>query len=136
MFLTQTESTFILKVLETIESVDAFDDVVWRTGDEDAACVFSVECSDTFTLATQESEDITKQNLALFKQAYQDVEAAGEVGICWGALLFCVRSRKKSPHPKYLTTVRIPDKVRKLIQESLPRLEKKGPIKHEPIQSY
>jgi len=91
---------FILKVLQITSTYDC-KDIYWRTHGEYAPVSFFINCSDIFFWACADDEELTPDNLEVFKQSYADTENLHESGKIYADILFCARMRKMRPQGAY-----------------------------------
>jgi len=69
---------------------------------EDGSLWVGVNCSDTFGWGCSDAEEITGDNLPVFRQAYADC-AGIQYGDLWAPDLFAARVRKRKPYAYTMT---------------------------------
>lgn len=110
---------FFMRVMKIFDDIDGKDALWWNTSSPYAPLQFSVMCSDTFDWATDDSEDLTPDNIGLLEQAIADVKPLGYdmgEGVHWGLMLFCARARGRRPMPQ----MRIPENLQVFFNEAGP----------------
>lgn len=92
--------SFIEDVLKTVESVDGHSDLHW-TFDENGKIWFTLDCSDVFSWGCSDFEELTPENIHIFKKAIEDIKEIKSANHhC--VILFAVRSRKGVPQQPFL----------------------------------
>jgi hypothetical protein len=101
---------FITRVLAIFWKADNEDELFWRV-DNDQVRLF-VMCSDTFTYATADLEEITPANVHLLEQSVEEVRAVSADPYTWslGFPLFCARIRGMRVMPM----MELPDSVQEM----------------------
>jgi len=85
-----TKEELALEVMKIVE-FDNTEDIWWRClGEEYEPITMFAACSDVFWWGCADSEEITPDNLELFRQSYKDYEE-------YGGVLFSCRVRKMRP---------------------------------------
>lgn len=83
----------VLEIL-AITAFDHCDALFWRV-DAGVLSIY-VMCSDTFDFASADCEEITPENLPVFRQAFTEAKAV-DSGAFLAPYLFCARVRKRQP---------------------------------------
>ena len=107
----EAELEFMKKILGLFWRHDINDSLFWRTEwpHGDKKIKFFAVCSDTFTWATADAEEITPENVHILEMAFADVSVV-RCEKWWGPLLFAARVRGMRPMPK----LAIPDPLKEL----------------------
>lgn len=98
-----TQPADVIPILATIASIEAWEELWWRTDEEYAPITLLIKCNDLFHPATADDEEITIDNLKVLKQAIADVqEVDSDYGDIYATTLFACRVRGMRPQgPAY-----------------------------------
>lgn len=91
-----TQPEHVIEILAAFDDADSHDSVWWRTDGKYAPITLLVNCNDLFYWATADAEEITINNLPVYRQAVADIRAIGGME-CSAAELFCCRVRGMRP---------------------------------------
>jgi hypothetical protein len=86
-----------LEAMRILSKYDCCDDIFWRCDGEYAPLMLLVNCNDVFGWACADAEPITDTNIGMLADAYEDAQNSGDLGIIYGSMLFCARSRGERP---------------------------------------
>lgn len=89
---------FVMRLLQIFAEDDAHSDLWWNF-DKEASITFFVKCSDFFSWASSDCEEITRDNIDILEQSFAAVHAIGKDG--WSGYLFCARVRKMRPQGEF-----------------------------------
>jgi hypothetical protein len=90
-----SDQDYMVTVLDLYFRADCHSDLFWRTDHQFAPVTFFAMCSDFFDWATADCEQITKENLPLLLQTYEDCKKINALD--YFDSLFAARVRKMRP---------------------------------------